>query len=181
MYEEKPKGSKHLILVSIKFNSPYLLTQLDSLTFLISLYMSKFAKSAHQPEVTVCSRKRRMSPYIGGQSTEWHGFRALLQGLFKYFSQSRITAMGETEEKVLLRQAWALFQGARLGSNSCMEWGSTNWKEAFHIDQNKLLTPFPTAASLKGKERTEVIAPFSSLFCSLHIHFNQSPPLFFPN
>lgn len=68
MYEEKPKGSKHLIIVSIKFNSPYLLTQLDCLTSLISSYMSKFTKSAHQPEVTVCSRKRRMSPYIG-QST----------------------------------------------------------------------------------------------------------------
>lgn len=67
MYKEKPKGSKHLISISIKFNFLCLLTQLHSLTSLISVCMSKFAKSSHQPEV--CSKKRRMSPYIDGQST----------------------------------------------------------------------------------------------------------------
>lgn len=173
---EKPKGSKHFINVSIKFNSLCLLTQLHPFTSLTSFYVSRFAKSACQPEVTVCSKtKENESLYSWSEDmpgTEWPGFRALLQGLFKYFSQSRINAIGESEEKILSMQAWALIQGARLSSNPSMEWGSTNGKEVFHIEQNKLPTPSPTAARLKGKERTEIIAPFSSLFCSLHIHFN---------
>lgn len=54
-----------------------------------------------QADITVCNKMRENESscwwwgHIPGM--EPPGFWALLQGLFKYFSQSRITAMGEAE------------------------------------------------------------------------------------